>query len=83
MSTTSKSPQKVALGMGKEVLSAYSHLFSPKVYTQPQRFTCLVLKEFFKTDYRGVVGILDDTPSLCQAIGLKKVRLFFTLADEV
>ena len=76
MSTTSKSPRKVALvalEVGKEALPAYCHRFSPKVFTQPQLFACLVLKEFFKADYRGIMGILADTPSLRDAIGLKKV----------
>jgi len=82
MSTTSKSPRKVALvalDVGKEALPAYCHRFSPKVFTQPQLFACLVLKEFFKADYRGIMGILGDTPSLCQAIGLKKVPHWTTL----
>ena len=82
MSTTSKSPRKVALvalDVGQEALPRYSHLCSPKKFTQPQLFACLVLKQFFKTDYRGVTGILADTPSLCQAIGLKKVPHWTTL----
>jgi hypothetical protein len=82
MSTTSKSPRKVALvalDVGKEALSAYCHRFSPKVFTQPQLFACLVLKEFFKADYRGIMGILADTPNLCYAIGLKKVPHWTTL----
>ena len=82
MSTTSKSPRKVALvalEVGKDALPSYCHRFSPKVFTQPQLFACLVLKEFFKTDYRGIMGILLDTPSLCDTIGLKKVPHFTTL----
>ena len=82
MSTTSKSPRKVALvalEVGKEALPAYCHRFSPKVFTQPQLFACLVLKQFFRTDYRGIMGILADTPSLCQTIGLKKVPHWTTL----
>jgi hypothetical protein len=82
MSTTSKSPRKVALvalQIGKRALPAYCHRFSPKVFTQGQLFACLVLKQFFKTDYRGIVGILADTPSLCQIIGLKKVPHWTTL----
>jgi hypothetical protein len=69
----------VALEVGKEALPAYCHRFSPKVYSQPQLFASLVLKEFFKADYRGIVGILADTPSLCDAIGLKKVPHWTTL----
>jgi len=82
MSTTSKSPRKVALvalEVGKEALPAYCHRFSPKVFTQPQLFACLVLKQFFRTDYRGIMGILADTPSLCETIGLKKVPHWTTL----
>ncbi len=82
MSTTSKSPRKVALvalDVGKDALPAYCHRFSPKVFTQPQLFACLVLKQFFKTDYRGIMGILADTPSLRDAIGLKKVPHWTTL----
>ncbi|KKM11148.1 hypothetical protein LCGC14_1721290 [marine sediment metagenome] len=61
MSTTSKSPRKVALvalDIGREALPRYSHLCSPKKFTQPQLFACLVLKEFFRTDYRGIMGML-------------------------
>jgi len=82
MSTTSKSPRKVALvalDIGQEALPRYSHLCSPKKFAQPQLFACLVLKEFFRTDYRGIMGILADTPSLCEAIGLKKVPHWTTL----
>ena len=69
MSTTSKSPRKVALvalDIGQKSLPRYSHLCSPKKFTQPQLLACLVLKEFFRTDYRGIMGILTDTPNLCE-----------------
>jgi len=82
MSRTSKSPRKVALvalDVGKEALPEYSHRFSPKVFTQAQLFVCLVLKEFFKTDYRGLADILADTPDLRQVIGLKKTPHFTTI----
>jgi hypothetical protein len=82
MSRTSKSPRKVALvalDVGKEALPQYSHRFSPKVFTQAQLFVCLVLKEFFKTDYRGIAAILADTPDLRQVIGLKKTPHFTTV----
>lgn len=82
MSRTSKSPRKVALvalDVGKDALADYSHRFSPKVFTQAQLFACLVLKEFFRTDYRGIVGILADSPHLRQVMGLKKTPHFTTL----
>lgn len=82
MSMTSKSPRKVALvalKVGQEVLDDYAHRYAPKKFTQPQIFVCLVLKCFFKTDYRGIEQYLRDMPGICQAIGLKGVPDHSTL----
>jgi hypothetical protein len=80
--TTSKSPRKVAqeaLAVGETVFPPYAHKYSPKVYTQPQLFACLVLKTFFKTDYRGMAGVLSDSPEMRSWIGLKDAPHFTTL----
>ena len=82
MSTTSKSPRMVLLAayeVGKDALPPYAHRFSPKKFTQPQLFACLVLKAFWKTDYRGIAAMLDDSPDLRNAIGLTNVPHFTTL----
>jgi hypothetical protein len=82
MSLTSKSPRAVALealAAGEMALPAYSHPCSPKKFTQPQLFACLVLKAFFRTDYRGVVAVLADWQDLVAALGLKSVPHFTTL----
>jgi hypothetical protein len=66
MGVTSKSPRRVAavaLGVSREKLPAYSHRCSPKVFTQHQLFACLVLRNFWKTDYRGLVAQLADNPA--------------------
>src|ERR1700730_11611897 len=79
---TSKSPRTVAmvaLAIGKDVFRDYSHRFSPKKYTRPQLFACLVLKEFEKKDYRGVWALLKDCSDLREAIGLACVPHFTTL----
>jgi hypothetical protein len=76
---TSKSPRMVAmvaLAAGKEAFSDYSHKFSPKKFTQPQLFACLVLKEFEKKGYRGVCQLLEDCSDLRKAIGFKVVPHF-------
>ena len=57
-----------AYRIAKSSLPQFAHRFSPKKFTQPQLFVCLVLKIFFKTDYRGVVAILNDNPDLCKAV---------------
>ncbi len=72
MSTTCKSPRKVAqvaLEVGTDALKPYSHQFSPQKFTQPQLFACLVLKQFYKTDYRGIAAILADNSDLRQTAG--------------
>ena len=82
MSTLSKSPVYVAreaLAVGQKALRPYSHKYSPKRYTQPQLFACLVLKTFCKLDYRGVTVWLTDLPDLRRAIGLTDVPHFTTL----
>src|SRR5262245_19191967 len=79
MSTLSKSPLRVArraLAVGAQALPAYAHRFSPKVYTQPQLFACLVLKTFLKTDYRGVEAHLHDHSDLRAALGLRALPHF-------
>ena len=69
----------VALAAGKEAFSDYSHVYSPRKFTQPQLFACLVLKEFERKDYRGVCQLLADCSDLREAIGLKAVPHFTTL----
>ena len=81
MSRTCKSPRKVlvtAWNVAKAVLPAYSHRYSPKKFTQPKLFACLVLKAFLKTDYRGLAACLKDSPAWCAAIELAKIPHFTT-----
>jgi hypothetical protein len=68
-----------ALATARRALPAYSHTYSPKVFTQHQLFACLVLKSFLKTDYRGVVAHLADHPTLVETLELKKIPHYTTL----
>lgn len=82
MSQTSKSPKKVvrtALRVAARAMSTYSHHMSPKKFTQHQLFACLVLKIFFKRDYRGLCIYLSDMPDLRRIIGLRTIPHFTTL----
>ena len=81
VSTLTKSPLRVAraaLAVAQGRLRPYAHPFSPKKFTQPQLFACLVLKVFLKTDYRGLVAHLADHSDLVAALGLKAVPHFTT-----
>lgn len=82
MSNTSKSPRMVALAamkVGQRSLPRYSHCFAPKKFTQAQLFTCLVLKQFFATDYRGITVYLHDMPELCEVMQLTTIPHYTTL----
>ena len=82
MGKLSKSPTRVvrrALNVANATLPAYAHRYSPRKYTQPQLFACLVLKTFLKTDYRGVAVHLSEHSDLRAVIGLEVVPHFTTL----
>src|SRR5262249_368844 len=77
----SKSPLRVARAawaVATQALPRYAHRFSPQKFTQPQLFACLVLKTFFKTDYRGLAAQLADHSDLRAALGLAVVPHFTT-----
>jgi hypothetical protein len=81
MSMLTKSPVQVAreaLQVAAQTLRPYAHKCSPKKFTQHQLFACLVLKTFFKTDYRGLEVLLFDLPELARALGLRTVPHFTT-----
>jgi hypothetical protein len=67
------------LEAARRVLPCYTHRNSPKKFTQHQLFACLVLKNFWKTDYRGVVAHLAEHPELCEVLRLRHVPHFTTL----
>jgi transposase len=80
----SKSPMavaRVAIAIGQQALPPYSSKFSPRRYTQAQLFACLVLMQFFKTDYRGICQLLSDIHTLRRVLGLKRVPHYSTLCS--
>lgn len=74
---------RVAYEVGKQSLPTYAHRFSPKKFTQPQLFACLVLKTWLRRDYRSTVALLADAPDLCRTIDLTTVPHFTTLQKAV
>jgi hypothetical protein len=69
----------VAYAIGCKTLPAYAHRYSPKKFTLPQLFACLVLKEFMQLDYRKLAMTLVDSPAWMEVVGLKQVPHFTTL----
>lgn len=70
---------RVALRVAAGALPAYASAFSKRDFTQHQLFAILVLKQFFKTDYRGIAALLDDLPDLQRTLELTKVPHYSTL----
>src|SRR5690606_40291370 len=65
-----------------DLFPKYGHRFSRKDFTLPQLFACLVLRKFFKTDYRGICEYLRDMPALREQLGLSKVPHYTTLQKK-
>ena len=68
-----------ALAVGQQALPMYGSRYSKHDFTQPQLFALLVLRQFLKTDYRGLVTLLAEWGELRRALGLKKVPHYSTL----
>ena len=84
MSRTTKDPiafARAVLEAGKEALPAYSHFKSPHKFTQPQLFAMLVLKQFFKLDYRGVVAWLSCHDFVDNQVRLQLFALAYNLGN--
>ena len=82
MSRTAKNPvtlARAALKLGKQALADYSHPKSPQKFTQPQLFAMLVLKQFFKLDYRGTAEYIRERPKLQNVLELKRIPHYSTL----
>ena len=70
---------KQALQTATMALSPYSASRSRHDFTQAQLFAILTLRQFFQTDYRGIVQLLADLTDLRAAIGLSKIPHYTTL----
>ena len=77
-----KSPKALAqqaYHVALEALPAYSAARSRHDFTQAQLFAILALKQFFQTDYRGIVQLLSDWPALQKTLNLNKLPHYTTL----
>ena len=70
---------KEALQVAQRALPPYSSKYSRKDFTQHQLFAILVLRQRYKTDYRGIIIELEDNSDLRNALKLKKLPHYSTL----
>src|SRR5262245_2895352 len=64
---------RTALAVAAQALPAYASNYSKHDFTQHQLFALLVLRQFLKTNYRGLEALLRDWSDLRQALALTKV----------
>ena len=82
MRAMTKSPvalAKQALRIAKGALPTYSSVYSRHDFTQYQLFAILILRQFLKTDYRGIIQLLKDFSDLRKTLKLKKIPHYSTL----
>lgn len=69
----------LSMRLSRTYVSSYSHRNSPKKFTQEQLLTCLIIKAYLKTTYRGVIEILETSDALRKRIGLEKLPHYTAL----
>lgn len=68
-----------ALEVTRQAVPTYSSKYSKRDFTQHQLLAILALAQFFRTDDRGIVGLLQDLSDLRDTLELKKVPHHTTL----
>ena len=80
MSKSAVRVAREALEAGRAALPEYGSRYSRRDCTQPQLFALLALRQFLRTDYRGVVTLVAEWSELRRALGLAKAPHHSTLA---
>ena len=70
---------ELSMRSGRACMASYSHAKSPHKFTQAQLMTCLVLRAYLKTTYRGIIEILETSAALRAAMGLDRLPHYSTL----
>src|SRR5580700_7042572 len=72
---------ELAMKLGRRHLADYGATTSRHDFTQRQLMSCLILRAYLKTTYRGVLELLAVSPSLRERLGLQdKLPHYSTLA---
>src|ERR1700729_4365456 len=70
---------RLSLRLAGKYLQPYSCAKSPHTFTQRQLMTCLILRAYLKTTYRGLVEILETSEMLRETLGLRRLPHYSTL----
>lgn len=69
----------ISMRVAAKYVEPYSHKNSPQKFTQAQLLTCLILRAYLKTTYRGVVEFLEVSDALRDRLGLSRLPHYSTL----
>lgn len=73
---------ELAMRLGHRHLAQYGATRSRHDFTQRQLMTCLILRAYLKTTYRGVLDLLAASPSLRERMGLTEKLPHFTTLQK-
>jgi hypothetical protein len=73
---------ELAMKLGRRHLAEYGATRSRHDFTQRQLMTCLILRAYLKTTYRGVLDLLAASASLRQRLGLSDKLPHFTTLQK-
>ncbi len=73
---------EMAMRLGQRYMADYGATRSRHDFTQRQLMTCLILRVYLKTTYRGVLDLLAATPPLRERMGLTEKLPHFTTLQK-
>jgi hypothetical protein len=82
MSSKIERVAKLSMSLGQKHLEPYGSYKSRKDFTQRQLMSCLILKAYLKTTYRGVVDFLAGHSGIRNALGLEEKLPHYTAIQK-
>jgi len=73
---------ELAMKLGRRHMAEYGATTSRKDFTQCQLMTCLILRAYLKTTYRGLLEILEVSPRLRESMGLSEKLPHYTTLQK-
>jgi hypothetical protein len=70
---------RLSVKLSGRYMQPYSHAKSPHKFTQAQLMTCLILRAYLKTTYRGIIEVLEASEALKQCLSVKRLPHYSTL----
>ncbi len=80
--TTVEGVMKLAMALGQKHLAPYGAVRSRKDFTQRQLMSCLILRAYLQTTYRGVLEILAVSAPLRSSLGLEDKLPHYTTLQK-